>query len=299
MSTAAELPRGRTFRLRKVLFWGVVLVLSILAGAVGFAYSYVTDSDTLAALIRAEAPRYFPGSSLEVGRVRVRPFVGEVTLSQVRLRQVLGTGTDGAPVFFPTAQVAWVSIRHDLKALAHGEFQPKEIIATQPVLRLRRRPDGDWNLEGLLADPWPAPPLDTMPTVQVLNGTIELHDETGAGPPVMILQGVSLRAEPSREGGPMRIEGEARGGPFDRLQFEGTLDRRTGRLALSRGSMTRLALTESLCRCLPDDADRAAFHQLGLSGGEIDLDLDGLTYDPDGGRAPALRAAGCGCGAAP
>ena len=43
-------------RLRKVLAWGTVVLLAILAGGLWFAYVYVTDSETLARLIQAEAP---------------------------------------------------------------------------------------------------------------------------------------------------------------------------------------------------------------------------------------------------
>ena len=74
-------------RVRKVLLWGMVLLLAILAGGLWLAYAYITDSATLAALIRREAPRYLPGSSLRVERVLLRPLVGDVDLKGVSLWQ--------------------------------------------------------------------------------------------------------------------------------------------------------------------------------------------------------------------
>src|SRR4051794_36793290 len=123
-------------RLGKVLAWGAVFALSSLAGMVGFAYWYVTDSETLAGLIRGEAPRYLPGSRLELGRVRVRPFLGEVNLTQVHVRQAI----DGAP--FLAVRVPWLHIRLDPRAMLRRRFVPREVVVAQPLLRLRRRGDG-------------------------------------------------------------------------------------------------------------------------------------------------------------
>ena len=47
------------------------------------------------------------------------------------------------------------------------------MVVSQPTLRLRRRRDGSWNLEGLLADPWPGPWIETPP-ITIQNATLEL-----------------------------------------------------------------------------------------------------------------------------
>ena len=62
---------------RKVVLWTLALLVAAVVGGAWFAYDYATDSRTLAALIRAEAPRYLPGTTLDLGRVRIRPFAGE------------------------------------------------------------------------------------------------------------------------------------------------------------------------------------------------------------------------------
>ena len=135
----------------KALFWGLTLSLSIAGGALWFAYWYMTDSDTAAHLIRERAVNYFPGSSLEPGRVRVRPLLGEVVFNQLHLVQRI----DGAP--FEVLRIPYMNIRINTRKLAKGEVEAKEVVVSMPTLRLRRRRDGTWNLDGLLADPWPRP----------------------------------------------------------------------------------------------------------------------------------------------
>jgi hypothetical protein len=257
---------------RKVVFWGIVLVLAILAGGLGFAYSYVTDGATLAEAIRREAPRYLRHTTVHVGRVQLRPFLGQVTINQLRLSQTV----DGRP--FPVAQVGWMSVHCDLNALARGRFEPSQVKLSLPVLRIRHRADGTWNVEGLLADPWPGPPLTTLPTILVKGGRLELIDDASDAPAV-VLQDAELTATPTQAGGPLEFEGSARGGPFDRVRFEGTVDCKSGRIELTKGDLTRLALSDSLKRCLglPDARDQ--FERLGLRGGEADFVLKHLRYD--------------------
>ena len=57
-----------------------------MGGAIA-AYYYATDSDTLSDLVRREAPRFLPGCRVDVAKVRVRPFGGEVTLTQLLVRE--------------------------------------------------------------------------------------------------------------------------------------------------------------------------------------------------------------------
>ena len=80
-------------RVRKILFWGTLLFLTVLAGGLCLAYVYVTDGTNLAALIESEIPRYLPGSRLILGKVKVRPFMGELDLPHISLQQVI----DGVP----------------------------------------------------------------------------------------------------------------------------------------------------------------------------------------------------------
>jgi hypothetical protein len=259
-------------RVRKLIAWAALALMVVVAGVLGFAYSYVTDGATLVAMLRAESPRFLPGSQLSIGGAQVRPLLGQVELKHVRVHQPIQGRS------FQTAWIAWMHVSCDVQALLHGRFEPTEVSVSQPVLRITRRADGSLNLKGLLADPWPAPPLATDPVIRVKNGRVELIDESGEVP-TKILSDVELTAKPIGSGS-LRFDGSARGGPFDRVTFEGTYDRNTGRLELTKGEMTRLALLESLEPSLVLAGVRDQFLRLGLQGGEADLTLSHLSYHP-------------------
>jgi hypothetical protein len=257
-------------RAQQFVFWGTMVLVLAVAGGLWFAYSYVTDSETLAAFLRAQALRYMPGTELVVGRVRVHPFVGDVNLSQIAVWQKI----DG--VDYVALRVPWLDVRHDVSALLKGEFVPSEVVVAQPVLRLCRRADGTWNLKGILADPWPGPKLGHTPRVVIQNGTIELVD--GKGPPAAILREVSVRIETSAEG-LLSFDGSAKGDAIEHVSLKGTIDPATGRFSFTEGELTRLEISDTLRRMLPEEW-RQALQKPGLAGGEIDIALDRLDYDP-------------------
>ncbi|HEV3165851.1 MAG TPA: AsmA-like C-terminal region-containing protein [Isosphaeraceae bacterium] len=264
---------------RKVAFWSTMLMMAATAGGLWFAYTYVTDSDTLAAFIRAEAPRYLPGSRLVIGRVRPRLLVGDISLSHVALWQTID-GVDCSSLRIP-----WLNIRHDTAALLNGELRPQEVVVAQPELQVRRRKDGTWNLQGLLADPWPGSPLLKWPQVVIQNGTVHLSEgEERASP---ILRDLSVRIEPTAAG-PLHFEASAKGDLFEHLALSGTIDRKSGRITLTGGELTRLVLSDTLRQRLP-----AEFHPMldrfGIMSGEIDLKLKSLDYNP--AATPSLHYA--------
>jgi hypothetical protein len=174
-------------RVAKVLFWGLVFCLSVLGGGLWWTYTYVTDSTNAARWIKLYAVRYLPGSDLDASRVRLR--LSEWTLNNTRINQRI----DG--MWFETVRVPWLHILINTRKLLHGELELREVDVVQPSLRLCQRRDGTWNIQGLLADPWPGPWLDTTPPIVIQNGTIELvcredgpeHSEavgkSQAGPP--------------------------------------------------------------------------------------------------------------------
>jgi hypothetical protein len=262
-------------RVRKFVFWGALLILATLAGGLWMAYLYVTDGATLAALIESEVPRYLPGSRLVLGRVKLRPYMGELQLLHVALRQKI----DGAE--FEAAKIPWLRVRHDTRALLEGKFLLREVVVAQPELRLRRRKDGTWNLQGLMADPWPGPPMQTPP-ILIQNGTLELVDPESRV--TAILREVSVRVE---SGGPqlLAFEGSARGDAFDRLRLQGTVHLGTGVVTL-KGDVARLELSETLRGRLPAEL-RPRVQALGLTSGTVDLQIGGVVYDP--AATPRIR----------
>ena len=158
---------------------------------------------------------------------------------------------DGVP--FQAVRIPWLNVRHNARAMLEGQFEPSEVVVAQPTLRLRRRKDGTWNLQGLLADPWPGPVMKTPP-VQIQNGTVELSDGAPDAPAVAILRDVAVRVESAGKGR-LAFEGTAKGDTFDRLSVKGTIDLATGRVEL-QGDLARLAISETLRGRLPAELSR-------------------------------------------
>ena len=61
--------RKKRRRIRRVLTLAFLLVSLSVGAAAWLAYAYLTDSNTWEATIRAQAPRFLPGSVVEVERV--------------------------------------------------------------------------------------------------------------------------------------------------------------------------------------------------------------------------------------
>ena len=104
---------------------------------------------------------YLPESEIDPGRVRMARLFNEVTLHDTRVYQRIG----GVP--FQTLHIPWLNIRVNTRKLLRGELDVREVDVVQPTLRLCQRPDGTWNLQGLLADPWPGPWLDKTPPIVI------------------------------------------------------------------------------------------------------------------------------------
>jgi AsmA-like C-terminal region len=153
-------------RLVKVLCWGLLVCSCTAVGGLCFAYWHMTD-DVVAQLIREHAVKYFPGSILDPGSVHVSLYGGKVAFRELKLIQKF----DGAP--FQVLKIPRLNVKIDTHKLAKGKLEAREVEVSQPTLRLRRRRDGKWNLDGLLADPWPGPWIETPP-IMILNATVEL-----------------------------------------------------------------------------------------------------------------------------
>ena len=174
-------------RLAKVLILGLVLIALITAGAAWFAYALVTDSETASRLIKAKAARFLPRSIVEMGRVNIGILKGEVTVSHFHVFQRI----DG--LSFLTARIPWLSVKLDPRQVLHGKFVPREVVVSQPTLRVCRRTDGTWNLQGLVANPWPGPTIKNPPPIVIRNGTIELVGDMGAEDDAGVLPVSALR----------------------------------------------------------------------------------------------------------
>ncbi|GIW86016.1 MAG: hypothetical protein KatS3mg108_0340 [Isosphaeraceae bacterium] len=258
-------------RLTRALIWSLLFLIATLAGAITFAYTYITDSDTLVALINVHLPRYLPGCQLRVDRAQLRPWIGQFDVTQATLFQPI----DGRR--FPTARLPWIQVKCDLQRLWKGVLEPREITVAQPSLRLVRRADGSWNVQGLLADPWPET-AHVRPVVRVTRGLVEIVED---GQSTMIFHDVELLLEPLGEDGLFRLSGSAQGDLVDRVQIEGTLNTRAGQLALGRASIDGLDLSSKLRGRLPQPW-RDALAASGLESGTLDIEADELVCDRRG-----------------
>jgi hypothetical protein len=251
-------------RFRKLIVWSILFTFAVLAGALGFAYFYITDSSTLVELINARVPHFFPGSRFQVERVLLRPMLGQVDIRQATLWQTV----DGRP--FNVGRIPWLQVRCDLRSLWQGKLDPREVIVAQPTLRVTRRGDGTWNLEGFLADPWPQTP-DLQPSIRISKGMLELVDGLR---PAMILHDVELTLEPEARG-VYRFEGHAQGDAFDRVSLAGIVRTSDGRIEMTRSELTGLTLTDSLRTRLPPEW-LPTWDELGFKTGVLDVHVEHL-----------------------
>src|SRR5262245_40375406 len=61
--STARMRKGR--RIARFVFWSFILCVCSLAGGLWFLYWYITDSETIAGVIREHGARYFPRAILE------------------------------------------------------------------------------------------------------------------------------------------------------------------------------------------------------------------------------------------
>jgi 4-amino-4-deoxy-L-arabinose transferase-like glycosyltransferase len=285
-SSPKDIGVGLRRRVRKVLGWGAFLVVAILVGGTIAAYVYVTESDTVADLIRREAPKYLPGCRVNVLKVRFRPFWGDVGLNQVHVYE-----PDKGSPDLKVASAYRVTIKFDPWAMFKGRFDAREVIVSKPKIVLRRAPEGSWNVQGLLADPWPIKGGGPTPPILIQEGIIELAEE-GAKEPLILLRDVKITI-PASNGlaEPIKFDLTAKGdtGLFDRVNAEGSIDLETGRVTLTKGELVRLSLSEAYRDRFPAPL-RDWLAQAGLADGEVDADLPSFSFDPQ--ASPRFRYRG-------
>jgi len=291
-------------RLVRFLVWGVVLSLALGACAAWFAYAIATDSDTAKKWIKAELAKILPDCEVDIDKVDVRPLQGKVTVSNLRLHQRI----DGES--FTTLQIPRIFIRLDFGRLLDGGggMEPREVLLVQPMIKLRRGQNGVWNIQELLEAPWPMTVIDNPPPILINYGKVELvaeetpetetETETETKPEpksksqrlvsTAILRDVLLRVEEAEsKGGRLHFDGSAVGDAFNRLTLRGEVDPITGAATVS-GGLVDLTLTDILRKRLPIEA-APTFDDMGLTGGDLDVELKSLTYDPAETAGPKLK----------
>ena len=120
-------------RFWKLLAWSFLLLTTSVIGGLWYAYSYATDSATIAQIVREHAPEYLPGCMVEVGKSHLKLLTGGITLNHVSVRQPMDGST------FQTLYLPWLHIDYDARASAEGRVVPLAIAVTHPILRLRQQ----------------------------------------------------------------------------------------------------------------------------------------------------------------
>lgn len=265
----------RPGRLRKLVLWTLALLMAVVVGGAIAAYHYVTEGETLVALIRQEAPRFLPGCRVDLIEARIRPVAGQVILN------ALSVGDNSPGGLAALAYFPYIQVDYNPWAMFHGRFEPSRVVLPRPTIRLKRRPDGTWNCQGLLADPWPGPTGGATPAVVVKDGTVELIGEgEGEGATVLkVLTGVELAVPAlAASGGPVPFELTAKGDLFEEVHLKGAVAP-DGSVALGPGKLVRLNLSASFRDRLPPEAT-ALVDQVGLAAGEVDARWTTLVVDP-------------------
>ena len=290
-------------RVLKFLIWSLIVTVTLTAAGCWLAYAFVTDSDTLTRLIQAELVPFLPNATVQIGRVEPHPFTGKVVVRHVYIRQTV----DGRP--FTTLEIPWLQVRFNPAQLLHrswsGLSKPIEfsgVDVAHPILRLRRRKSGPWNIQDLLADPLPVTVIESPPPVVIANGTIELVTEEdepaakdGDAAPqkakgrrqvaTPLLRDVSLNFK-ADVGTRLAFDGSAKGDMFNRIAVEGTVDPAAGD-ADAKGGLFGLTLSDAVRRRLPAEF-APSYDAMALKSGEINVELKKLAYRPAAQNAPKL-----------
>ena len=263
----------RRGRFRKVILWTLALLMAVVVGGAIAAYHYVTEGETLVALIKREAPRFLPTCQVDLIEARIRPVAGRILLHSISVGDKSPGGLP-AIAYFP-----YVQIDYNPWAMFHGRFEPGQVILSRPTVRLKRRADGTWNCQGLLADPWPGPTGGAMPAILVKDGTVELIGDGEDGSVLKVLTEVKVEIPAlASASGPVPFELSAKGDLFERVHLQGTVDP-AGTVTLQPGELVRLNLSDAFRDRLPPEAI-AVLDQVGLAAGEVDARWSALVIDP-------------------
>lgn len=150
------------------MFRLTVGIVAAAAGAAGWIVYQQTNSDAIRArvieLIRAE----HPDVDVQIGTAWVRP-LGGLWLHDLRMAR----RDDPA---HPFLTVASATVFHDKEQMAHGRLAIRKIELVQPVFRIRRDSDGNWNLPAL---PRGGRTDNLLPTLVIRKGTVQFEDRVG------------------------------------------------------------------------------------------------------------------------
>lgn len=220
-------------------------VLAALGYGGWYAYDELFKPGEIKRRVIEELSARFDGVDVEVGHARLRPFLGGVNVSDLKLIR------RDDPSRTPFLHVPHAIIWYDKADFAH-RLRPAKIELEDASLRVVRDSVGRWNLEGVAK---PAPDGEQAPVFVLRKAHVEVVDETSGSSAVLDLQelDVTIVNDPAAT-----YTFEARGkstpiGPFHaRGKFEkgvgaaGTLDLGSITLGDQLGRLVGLAAPEAV-----------------------------------------------------
>lgn len=144
----------------------VGLLLALLGVGAYYAYDRMLQPGEVRRRVVAELTAKFDGVDVEVGSARVRPFLGGVNVSDLKLIR------RDDPTRTPFLHVPHAVIWHDKADFAH-RLAPGKVEFEDAHLRLVRESNGKWNVEGIAR---PANPGEQAPVLVLKKARVEVID---------------------------------------------------------------------------------------------------------------------------
>jgi hypothetical protein len=208
---------------RKWLVRGLVFSLLGCLAAAGLLYLRYTDPAVVRRQVIRQLEARFPGAKVSVASAHLR-LLGGIAVRDLRLARRDGTDPDDF-TYIPSA-----IIYHDKERLLEGKRAVRKMELYKPRLHIIRRPDGTWNLDGLLG---PAAPEELLPTFVIHEGTLIIEDRLrcpGAMPVEIKDVNATLVNDPVAT---VTFRAEGHCDLAGAIQTSGTWQRRSGEIVLS------------------------------------------------------------------
>lgn len=250
---------------RKWMVRGLVLGIASSLALSALLVELLTNPTAMREQVIARIGEHLVDVTVNLDAARLR-LLGGIAFRELRLRRNDDNGRTDF-LYVPSGV-----IYHDKEQLLDGTVAIRKIELERPLIRATRRPDGRWNLAGILQPP------DferRKPTIVIQNGTILIDDQPGQPP--LVIQDVSLTIinDPIVT---LNFHGGGYSDLLGRLQMQGSFRRDTDRFAGTFKTID-VALGETLLRRIGFHVPQVLeYSQMIDARARLDV---GLQYDPD------------------
>lgn len=242
-------------KLRRLLLWVFVIGLCSAAGGAFYVYQHLTDGEYLRGRVIGELGRYFPGTSISVGRVYLR-VLGGIQIADLRVRQQLPYGS------VETVAAESVTIQQEAAPADGRALGIESIVIRNGRLRLVQSREGRWNVEDLVS---PAARRQHLPSISLRDCAVEVRPADEGLAPACDLEKISAELVPEDDRA-YAIEAQATGQDFRSLVARGRWDLRKQTLELG-GALDEILVGPKLAERLPRSL-RPLWAELGVVAGQ-------------------------------